>query len=88
MIWFWNHYLADPSDGANPHASPFRAARSRACRLPWWSRRNTIRCGTRVNTTRTGCVRPACPTQMKRWDGVNHGFFFWPGVVDRAGCSD
>jgi acetyl esterase len=24
------------------------------------------------------------PTVMKRWDGMNHGFFFWPGVVDRA----
>ena len=24
------------------------------------------------------------PTEMKRWDGMNHGFFFWPGVVDRA----
>jgi acetyl esterase len=27
------------------------------------------------------------PTEMKRWDGMNHGFFFWPGVVDRAGAA-
>ncbi len=25
MIWFWNHYLADPADGQNPYASPLRA---------------------------------------------------------------
>jgi acetyl esterase len=25
MQWFWNHYLADPADGANPYASPLRA---------------------------------------------------------------
>jgi acetyl esterase len=25
MQWFWNHYLADESDGAHPHASPLRA---------------------------------------------------------------
>jgi acetyl esterase len=24
------------------------------------------------------------PTETKRWAGMNHGFFFWPGVVDRA----
>src|ERR1700733_13879213 len=26
MIWFWDHYLADPSPGGHPHASPLRAA--------------------------------------------------------------
>lgn len=26
MQWFWTHYLADESDGANPYASPIRAA--------------------------------------------------------------
>src|SRR3978361_1381195 len=25
MIWFWDHYLADPSDGANPYDSPILA---------------------------------------------------------------
>lgn len=25
MQWFWNHYLRDPADGANPYASPLRA---------------------------------------------------------------
>lgn len=25
MQWFWKHYLQDPADGANPHASPLRA---------------------------------------------------------------
>jgi acetyl esterase len=22
--------------------------------------------------------------EMKRWDGMNHGFFFFPGIVDKA----
>ena len=26
MEWFWEQYLADPADGANPYASPIRAA--------------------------------------------------------------
>ena len=25
MHWFWNHYLADPTDAASPYASPLRA---------------------------------------------------------------
>jgi acetyl esterase len=25
MVWFWDHYLANPSDGDNPLASPLRA---------------------------------------------------------------
>jgi len=24
---------------------------------------------------------------MKRYDGMNHGFFTWPGVVDKAGAA-
>ena len=26
MMWYWNHYLSKPEDGANPYASPLRAA--------------------------------------------------------------
>jgi acetyl esterase len=22
--------------------------------------------------------------EMKRWDGMNHGFFFFPGIVDKS----
>jgi acetyl esterase len=25
MVWFWNHYLADPADGQNPYASPLQS---------------------------------------------------------------
>ena len=29
-------------------------------------------------------VRAGVPVAMQRWLGVNHGFFFFPGVVDKA----
>jgi len=27
------------------------------------------------------------PTEIVRWDGVNHGFFFVVGIVDKAGAA-
>ena len=27
------------------------------------------------------------PTALTRYDGVNHGFMFWVGVVDKAGFA-
>ena len=27
------------------------------------------------------------PTALTRYDGVNHGFMFWVGVVDKAGAA-
>jgi acetyl esterase len=84
MIWFWNHYLAAPSDGANPHASPFRATdlSDLPPALVVTAEYDPLRDEGEYYADR---LRQAgVPTQMKRWDGMNHGFFFWPGVVDRA----
>jgi acetyl esterase len=85
MAWFWNHYLADPADGLHPHASPFRA--NDLAGLPpalvVTAEYDPLRDEGEYYADR---LRQAgVPTQMKRWDGMNHGFFFWPGVVDRAG---
>jgi acetyl esterase len=27
------------------------------------------------------------PTALTRYDGVNHGFMFWVGVVDKVGAA-
>jgi acetyl esterase len=27
------------------------------------------------------------PTEIVRWDGVNHGFFFFVGIVDKSGAA-
>ncbi|WP_121744684.1 alpha/beta hydrolase [Natronorubrum halophilum] len=34
MVWFWNHYLRDDIDGANPRASPLRARERILAELP------------------------------------------------------
>jgi acetyl esterase len=87
MIWFWDHYLADPSDAANPHASPLRATDLRGLppALVVTAQYDPLRDEAEYYAER---LRQAgVPTQMKRWDGMNHGFLFWPGVVDRAGAA-
>jgi acetyl esterase len=85
MIWFWAHYLADPADATDPYASPLRAA--------------TV-AGLPPALVVTAEFDPLCdegencaarlreagvPVRLSRWAGMNHGFFFWVGIVDKAG---
>ncbi len=84
MIWFWNHYLSDPAQAADPYASPLRAAD--LSRLP-----PALVITAEYDPLRDEAERYAdrlaqagVPVQMKRWDGMNHGFFFVPGLVDKS----
>ncbi|MDB5400527.1 MAG: alpha/beta hydrolase [Rhodopila sp.] len=87
MIWFWTHYLADPSHGADPYASPFRAVDLSGLppALVVTAEYDPLRDEGEYYADRLR--RAGVPTVAKRWDGMNHGFFFWPGVVDRAGAA-
>ncbi len=87
MAWFWDHYLADPSDAAHPHASPLRA--NDLGRLPpalvVTAEYDPLRDEGEYYAER---LRQAgVPTQAKRWDGMNHGFFTVPGVVEKASAA-
>jgi acetyl esterase len=87
MIWFWDHYLTSATDGTHPHASPLRAARldDLPPALVVTAEFDPLRDEGEYYADR---LRQAgVPTEAKRWDGMNHGFFFWPGVVDRAGLA-
>ena len=87
MKWFWAHYLSDPSEGAHPHASPLRAPDLSGLPPASSSLPNTTRCATRANSTPRSCRAAGVPTALTRYDGVNHGFMFWVGVVDKAGAA-
>lgn len=87
MIWFWNHYLSDPAQGADPHASPLRAADLRGLppALVVTAEYDPLRDEGEYYAER---LRQAgVPADLKRWEGMNHGFLFWPGVVDKAGAA-
>ena len=87
MIWFWDHYLADRRDAAHPHASPLRAADLSGLppALVVTAEYDPLRDEGEYYADRLRQAGVA--VELKRWDGVNHGFFFWPGVVDKAGAA-
>jgi acetyl esterase len=85
MVWFWNHYLADARDAANPHASPLRA--KDLARLPPALIMSAEYDPLRDEAERYGerLAAAGVPVVVSRRLGVNHGFLFWVGVVDKAG---
>jgi len=85
MEWFWRHYLGDAAEAAHPHAAPLRAAD--LSRLPPALvmsaeydplRDEAERYGERLRTA-------GVTVKITRRPGVNHGFLFWVGLVDKAG---
>jgi acetyl esterase len=87
MEWFWDHYLADPSQAEHPHASPLRA--KDLTRLPpalvVTAEYDPLRDEAEFYAARL--TEAGVATRMKRWDGMNHGFFNVPGVVDKASAA-
>jgi acetyl esterase len=85
MKWFWHHYLHDPSEGMLPHASPLRAPdlsglpRALVITAEFDPLRDEGELYAKRLTT------SGVATRLSRYDGVNHGFMFWTGVVDKAG---
>lgn len=87
MIWFWNHYLSSPSEGANPWVSPMRA--KDLSRLPpaliYTAQYDPLRDEAESYARRL--QEAGGKVTMKRWDGMNHGFFNWPGLVAKADAA-
>ena len=64
MVWFWNHYLRDDIDGANPRALHFAHRKRRSPNYPRrrWLRADTARFGTRGTPT-----PKRSPTRVSVW---------------------
>ena len=87
MEWFWDHYLRDPSEGAHPHASPLRAPDLSGLPPAFvvTAEYDPLRDEGEFYAEKLRAA--GVPTASTRYDGVNHGFMFWVGVVDKAGAA-
>jgi acetyl esterase len=87
MKWFWAHYLNDACEGAHPHASPLRAPDLSGLppALVITAEYDPLR--DEGESYAEKLRRAGVPTALTRYDGVNHGFMFWVGVVDKAGTA-
>ena len=87
MEWFWNHYLTGPSEAANPHACPMRAASLRGLppALVITAEYDPLRDEAEYYGERLR--KEGVQTEITRWDGMNHGFFFFVGIVDKSGVA-
>jgi acetyl esterase len=84
MKWFWAHYLTDGSQSAHPHASPLRARdlSGLSPALVITAQYDPLRDEGEFYAERLRAA--GVRTALTRYDGVNHGFMFWVGVVDKA----
>jgi acetyl esterase len=87
MKWFWAHYLTDASEGGHPYASPLRAAdlSDLPAALVITGEYDPLRDEGEFYAEKLRAA--GVPTALTRYHGVNHGFMFWVGVVDKAGAA-
>lgn len=84
MIWFWNHYVRSPGDGVHPHAAPLRAPTLAGLpqALVFTAQYDPLR--DEGEYYAEALNKDGVAVEMKRWDGMNHGFFRFAGIVDKA----
>ena len=87
MTWFWDQYLALPSDADHPHASPIRmqqaAGLPSACILTAQYDVLVDEAAAFAHKLREAGV----PTVSRSYEGMNHGFLKYAGILDQADAA-
>lgn len=84
MEWFWNHYLRGPEDGLNPYASPLRAPDLGGLPAAFvvTAEFDPLRDEGQAYAARLR--QSGVAVHAKNYDGMIHGFFQMPGVLEQG----
>ena len=84
MRWFWNHYLQSDVDASNPYAAPLQANDLKGLppALVITAEYDPLRDDGEAYAHRLQTA--GVPTVYSRYEGVMHGFFGMPGVIDKG----
>lgn len=84
MRYYWDHYLNHGDEGEDARAAPLRAASLAGLPPALVATAEYDPLRDEGEEYAAALVRAGVPVSIQRWLGVNHGFFFFPGVVDKA----
>jgi acetyl esterase len=84
MEWFWGHYLARDEDRNNPYACPAYAKNLTGLPAAFviTAEYDPLRDEGEAYAVRLS--KEGVSTILKRYDGVTHGFFGMPGLLEKA----
>jgi acetyl esterase len=84
MRWYWGHYLPDETERAQPEASPLRVGdlKGVAPAVVLTCEFDPLRDEGEAYATRL--AENGVPVVCRRYDGLVHGAWRWPGKVERA----
>jgi acetyl esterase len=82
MLFYWDHYLADPSDASNPYAAPLHATDHSALppALIITAEFDPLRDEGEAYGRKL--LDAGVETRLIRYDGLIHAFFWLPGALD------
>ena len=89
MKWFWDAYTTDARQRVEIQASPLLASPEQLKGLPPALVQTAENDVLRDEGEAYGKALQAAgvPTRIEQFDGMNHGFFFFVGIVDKSGTA-